>query len=471
MKKLRENEISEIAILFKKKLFDNNEDRFELIPVELLYGYYNSDHQLFVDCDGKAYPHFISDNEKYVFGFNKSIVEYVEDYIENYGEGSLTYVELEEKILEDVFSKKYLCDFESSTNYLVNVKEKGKGNKSYYMSDYICDFYNGYSLTNNVSNEEEEIPHVDTIKLYNTLKKHIIGQDEGLKTVVGTIWKNYNSNDKSTNIIIIGPPGVGKTETARIISEVIGVPITTVSANQFSQVGYVGDNTTDTLKKLLINAEGDVKRAERGIIVIDEIDKIAKNSGERHGVATEAVQNELLKLIEDGTFIVEGQEMKTKNITFIAFGAFDGINKGTKSIGINKEINAVDKKYNEITFEDLENYGLTSQLLGRFPVLVPYNNLSELDFKNIMTKSNSSVLLSLKKLYEAQGIELIFDDEIISLIAKRAIEIKHGVRGIETTLIKMMEDINFVISQNPGKYTKVITSPEMLNDCKKYILE
>lgn len=265
----------------------------------------------------------------------------------------------------------------------------------------------------------EDTTKVDTIKLYKTLKEHIIGQDEGLQTIVGTIWKNYNSDDRSCNMIIIGPTGVGKTETSRIISEVAGVPIAVVSANQFSQVGYIGDSTTDILKKLIVNAKGDYKKAERGIIVIDEIDKIARNGADRSGVSTEAVQNELLKMIEDGTYVIDGQELKTKNITFIALGAFDHINKGTKSLGFGNEINAIDKEYNEITFDDLEEYGMTSQLLGRLPVLVPYKNLSEQDFKNIMLNSKSSFLLSLKNLYASKGIELIFDDEIISIIAKK----------------------------------------------------
>lgn len=176
-------------------------------------------------------------------------------------------------------------------------------------------------------------------------------------------------------------------------------------------------------------------------------------------------------MIEDGTYVLKGQEIKTKNITFVGLGAFDHINVGSKSLGFNSEIEAIDKEYKEVTFNDLENYGMTSQLLGRLPVLVPYNNLTQEDFKNIMLKSKSSFLLSLKNLYKEQGIDLIFDEELISIIAKKAINLKHGVRGIETILIEMMRDINFVISQNPGKYSQVIATPDMINNCKKYILK
>lgn len=486
MRDLSSNEIREIAILFKKKLINNNPDIFELEPIKLLFGYYNEDYEMFINKDSKGYPHFIEDTDKFVFGFNKPINEYMDEY----NKKNLTYNESIKKIFEEVINKKYLCNFEESDKYVVQIKEKGKSGEAYKTTDIICDAYNiliGEKVEYYMYDEEfpqqvhsskpliskmkaENNIKVDTVKLYSTLKEHIIGQDEGLQTIVGTIWKNYNSNDRSSNMIIIGPTGVGKTETSRIISEVANVPIAIVSANQFSQVGYVGDSTTDILKKLIVNANGDIKKAERGIIVIDEIDKIARNGSERHGVSTEAVQNELLKMIEDGTYVIDGQEIKTKNITFIALGAFDHINKGTKSLGFGNQIKAIDKEYKEVNFSDLENYGMSSQLLGRLPVLVPFNNLNEEDFKNIMLNSKSSFLLSLKNLYNKQGIELIFDDEIISIIAKKAIELKHGVRGIESILIEMMKDINFVISQNPGKYKKVIVSPEMISDCKKYVL-
>ena len=487
MRDLSSNEIREIAILFKKKLIDNNPDIFELEPIKLLFGYYNEDYQMFISRDSKGYPHFIDDIDSFVFGFNKPINE----YMDKYNQMNLTYKESTEKILEEVKSKKYSCNFEENDKYVVNVKVKGKSGERCKETDVICDAYNYLSSIETYYTEEEvnaeeyistpkllkkskindNSTTVDTVKLYKTLKEHIIGQDEGLQTIVGTIWKNYNSDDRSSNMIIIGPPAVGKTETARIISEVAGVPMTIVSANNFSRVGYVGDNTIEILKNLIVKANGDIKKAERGIVIIDEIDKISKGSEDRNGVSTEAVQNELLKMLEDGTYVIDGQEITTKNITFIAFGAFENINKGTKSLGFGNEIKAIDKKYNEITFEDLEKYGMTNQLLGRLPVLVPYNNLSEEDFKNIMLNSKSSFLLSIKNLYASKGIELIFDDEIISIIAKKAIELKHGVRGIETILIEMMKNINFVISQNPGKYTKVITTTETINDNKKYVLK
>lgn len=488
MRELSSNEIREIAILFKKKLYNNNPDIFELIPTKLLFGFYAEDYEMFLNKDSKGYPHFLEDTESCVFGFNKPINEYMDEY----NKQNLTYNEAIEKIFEEIKNKKYLCNFEETDKYFVQIKEKGKSGEAYKATDIICDIYNAmisekveyYLEEDDFKNEnyipklipakKEEIKNntkVDTIKLYKTLKEHIIGQDEGLQTVVGTIWKNYNSNDRASNMIIIGPTGVGKTETSRIISDVIGVPIAMVSANQFSQVGYVGDSTTDILKKLIVNANGDIKKAERGIIVIDEIDKIAINGGDRHGVSTEAVQNELLKMIEDGTYVIDGQEIKTKNITFIALGAFDNINKGTKSLGFGNSITITDKEYKEVTFADLEAYGTTSQLLGRLPVLIPYNNLSEEDFREIMLNSKSSFLLSLKNLYKEQGIDLEFNDEIISLIAKKAIKLKHGVRGVESILIEMMKEINFVISQNPGVYKKVIAEPEMVNNCKKYVLK
>ena len=485
-------DITEIAILFKRKIKDEEPNIFELVPIDLLFGFYENNYEYFINKDGKAYTHFTDVCEdKYVFGFNKPINE----YLEKFQDKDINYKETIELIKqEEIKNKKYFCDFINNDDFFVFVKDKN--NKTEYRTtDIICDTTNAELHAYKMEDEnlmEEKIhpqnvakqkaddkkhiidknsPKIDTVKLYKTLKEHIIGQDEGLKTIVGTIWNNYNSNDGAINMIIIGPPGVGKTETSRIISEVANVPIAIVSANNFSRVGYKGDDTVNILKSLIINANGDIKKAERGIVLIDEIDKIAKNGEDKDGVSTEAVQNELLKMIEDGTYLIDGQEIKTKNITFIGLGAFEDINKEKKSLGFGNNIENKEKKYNEISFKDLEKYGMTNQLLGRLPVIVPFNNLNEEDFKNIMLNSKSSSLASIKKTYKNQGIDLIFNYEVITYIAKRAKNLNIGARGIKSIIINIMNDINFEMSQHPGEYSEIVITQEMINDCKKYILK
>ena len=326
--------------------------------------------------------------------------------------------------------------------------------------------------------EKIKHPEIDVNKLYKDIKKHIIGQDDAVKALLSVMWNNSNTNDIADNILLIGPTGVGKTAILREVAKQIGVPITFVNTNDYTQNGYVGSDVKDILSNLVRSCEGDVTLAERGIIVLDEFDKIKGNDNSGgHIVNDIAVQQELLKLVEDGSFDINlGNRqvtINTKNITFVALGAFSKIKEDyIKPVGFN---NSVDKKidnnnYKDITTNDIIKYGFIPELIGRFPVLIKLNDLTEKDLYNIILNSESSTFINRLEILKQKGINIEYSDELIKEIAKSAHKLGLGGRSLNNIISYIMSDINFEIAVNKGKYKKLVLNKNIVNDNKDYKL-
>ncbi len=317
------------------------------------------------------------------------------------------------------------------------------------------------------------------IQIHRELDKYIIGQEHAKKVLSVAIYNhNKRLNDKSglikkSNILLVGPTGCGKTLLAKTLARILNVPFAVVDATGMTQAGYVGEDVEICLQRLLQMADGDVEMAQKGIVYIDEIDKIARTSkGSSHtrDVSGEGVQTALLKLIEGAEISVpvnlerkapqtETILFDTTNVLFICGGAFEGMFDSEKKniIGFNTEqlkITDSDKEANEkLTPESLKKYGIIPEFIGRLPVLCALTDLTEDELVQVLTEAEDAITKEYQMLLEKDGILLIYEDDALKEIAKVALNKKIGARGLRSILENIMLNIMYEI-------------PDMENVCK-----
>jgi len=323
------------------------------------------------------------------------------------------------------------------------------------------------------------------IEIKEHLDQYVIGQDDAKKVMAVAVYNHYKRlNQKidkdeveleKSNIIMVGETGTGKTLLAKTIAKILNVPFCICDATVLTEAGYVGEDVESILTRLLQAADYDVAAAERGIIYIDEIDKIARKSDNpsiTRDVSGEGVQQALLKILEGTIVNVPPQggrkhpdqkmiAVNTNNILFICGGAFDGIQKKianrlrTQTIGykVNKEETDIDlgNLYKYITPQDLKNYGLIPELIGRLPVLTYLNPLDKETLLNILTEPKNALIKQYKKLFDYEGVALKFDDDVFQFIVDKADEFKLGARGLRSICEAIMLDAMFEIPSTKNK--------------------
>ena len=382
---------------------------------------------------------------------------------------------------------------------------------------YICDICVDHSLKiikNSKKGGKTGIPGFTSlpkpIEIKQSLDDYVIGQDEAKKVLSVAVYNHYKRIDtipsvaeyddveiEKSNILLVGPTGTGKTLLAQTLAKILDVPFAIADATTLTEAGYVGDDVESILVRLLQSADYSVSKAERGIIYIDEIDKISRRSESTsitRDVSGEGVQQALLKILEGTVAGVPPQggrkhpeqpllNINTKNILFVCGGAFAGLekiiarrtNKGSIGYGAELKTNHednFDRLLAMVEPDDLLKFGLIPELVGRLPMVVALNSLSKDALRSILVEPKNAIIKQFKKLFKMENVDLEFEDDVFDVVVDQASERKTGARGLRSIVEGFMTDIMFELPSRTGTKKCIITKDVITDGAEpKYITE
>lgn len=330
--------------------------------------------------------------------------------------------------------------------------------------------------------EESKLPNIKDLE--SDVLKYIIGQDEHIKEIVTAIYKAKEFKTLDSTILIIGNSGTGKTATIKQIAKRLNIPYTIEDATKYTQEGYWEANVEDIIYNLLENAQYDFEKAKNGIIIVDEIDK--KAGHDEHDVAGVKVLESMLKITEgtiikipdpNDPFAEETQDFDTKDIIFIFLGAFSGLDKirdkrlNNNPLGfVNPQNQKQDAQKNCFLKQDLVEYGMTEEFVGRIDTIIEMNKLTKHDLALILKKSELSIFRKYQEELRSKGITLVYDENLFEFIAEKSMALDTGARELSNTVNYIFANILYDVLANPNKYSNCKLFLEIVEDNTKYEL-
>lgn len=331
-------------------------------------------------------------------------------------------------------------------------------------------------IRSNGNNDIKVVMDSSIREVYDKVRANVISQDEAIKRILTSIYKSrmFKGKVKKSNILVIGPTGVGKTEIFRTINQVMDIPVIIEDMTRYTETGYVGSSVDDILRNLYLNSDEDLEKAENSILVLDEIDKKASNCVGRNDFNKGDVLKSLLKIIEGGVFeidIARGQTISfdTSNLIIVAAGAFSSLYDSMSSnmIGFNRVKENSSKNINNSV---LENYGMPIEFLGRFGSVVRMNSLTREDFISIMKNSDLSAIKEYINEFRNLGIDLCISEDMYERIADLAFSMGVGARAINSVVDSIFEEILFEVFEDSQNIDKIELGEDIVNNHKDYVL-
>lgn len=484
----------ELVVIFEPKELEDG--TIELVPNTVITGYYDEVMDNFISDEGNTYWHILMpyDNVKQ-YAYRTPVVELVKRY------RNKSLEQIKRKYLNEHLKYKYIPTLDEYNRIIILVDKVTNEEFVFEDKDSILYDYdeeittdgdkgqepnrpkenpktksskNSESEKAKTNEEESVLPKDVLIELYKTVK----GQDELVKTIVTTIWVNLYSIGNKRNMLVMGPTGVGKTLVFETLSKILGIPILVTSTSGMSQAGYKGGDLTEILTQYILKYGKD-PNIDKGIIILDEFDKLAYKGEESGSVSTMGIQNELLKMIEGNTYNVEvGQRtciFDTKSITFVCCGAFQELYEDKKTpqkskIGFGSISSEESKKESQSMSDKLVSYGLKREIVGRLPIVLQFNALTKDNLKDIILNSKTSELQEYIRILKEFGIENINIDDLVDIIVNDAMERKIGARGLTSTIVNMFNNIMYEVFNNPGEYDTLHIGSNILNNPNDFTL-
>lgn len=480
----------ELAVIFEPKELEDG--TMELVPNTVITGYYDEVMDNFIGDEGNTYWHILMpyDNVKQ-YAYRIPVVEFVKRY------RNKSLKQIKRKYLSEHLKYKYIPTLDEYNRIIILIdkvtnEEFVFEDKDSILYDYDEEMFTetdgdkgqepnrpkktseAKSSINKINEKRKALPKDVLMELYKTVK----GQDEFLKTIVTTIWVNLYSTGNKRNMLVMGPTGVGKTLVFETLSKILGLPILVTSTSGMSQVGYKGGDLTDILSQYIVKYGKD-SNMDKGIIILDEFDKLAYKGEESGSVSTMGIQNELLKIIEGNTYNVKiGQNtyiFDTNNITFVCCGAFQELYEVKKTpeksrIGFGTIPSEKVDEENQSMSDKLVSYGLKREIVGRLPIVLQFNALTKDNLKDIILNSKTSELQEYIRILKEFGIENINIDDLVDIIVNDAMERKIGARGLTSSIVNMFNTIMYEVFNNPGEYDTLYIGPNILNKPNDFTL-
>lgn len=421
----------DLVVIYRRM---EKKDVINYIPVYCEVGTYNQESEVFTTTKGKKYHHMI-EGEEYAFLGRLPLSRYTDLYPKS------SLFTIKTRAFINNAKHRYILS-ESKDNVPIVLQVEKNNECNIFLDSDLISFYNKYyselEIDNIIGNNEMNISDV-----YKELTSKIIGQDEQIKQILSTIWKQYNNEDKTFNynMLINGPEGVGKTTIFKLLEELLGIPCVIINAKRLGSEGYI----ENILLNLLEKTEFDVERAKTGILVIDKLEEISTNCKERHSTSSKALQEIIINLIDEGVFTIN---------------TIDNENLRNTTVGFNTVL------------EDntLDSYGIIPELANKFPILIEMNNLTLDDYINIIKNSTLSSLNTNREFLGKRNINLEISEEVINMIARIAYDRKLGAKSINEILESSLALAEFEIASNSSLYESLIIDKSTIKDNKKYTL-